>query len=78
MALKLEKQDQDDQLEDWDVARLNLKVLHWMGSVVKHNLAVVDSSLSTANRISHVFTQPAVQQLTICLDKADCQLSKKA
>ena len=36
--MKLEEKVYDDQLKDWEVTRLNLKVLDWMESVAKRNL----------------------------------------
>ena len=51
VALKLEKQGQDDQLEDREVTRLNLKVLDRMGSVVKHNPALSDFDKPTSTNL---------------------------
>jgi hypothetical protein len=42
VALKLGEQGEEDQLEDQEVTRVNLKVGDWMGSVVKHNPALSD------------------------------------
>ena len=42
VALNFEKQGLDDQFEDQEVTRLNLKVRDWLGSVVKHNPALSD------------------------------------